>query len=141
MRHLRLASIVLASLVTTAAADAPPPAPPAPAPQIPAEVQVDITDSSAPTAPSFTGALALLTGECGSVEASAPTGHYEIRMCLENRGGPVTLLQVDVDRVIHGRADLHQKVKTTTRVDPGKRVVRGRFGAGADTTEIAASIK
>jgi len=134
--------IVLSLLGGTALADAPQNPPPTQAP--PAQIQIEVTDSSGGTAPvtSFVGELALAFGECGSVEAGSATAHYGINVCYQVRGNnaPVTLA-VGFDRTIHGRSDLHQKVSATSPVVRGQRVVIGRFGEGGDVTEIAATVK
>ncbi len=131
-------ALVLALLSPTIAfADAP--APQAP-PQAPAEIQIDVTDNAA-TTPSFSGALALAFGDCGSVEAGNANAHYDLRVCFDNRSGMPDTLSIEIDRTVHGHAELHQKLKTTTRIALGKRVVLGPFGAGADTTEVAATVK
>jgi hypothetical protein len=146
LRTSLLAFTLLSAATVTALADpAPAPtAPPAPPPTA-VEIQVDVTDSvggAAAAAPSFTGAVSLALNDCGAVEAGNGTGHYEIHVCYEIRNANTPpLLSVEVERTIHGHADLHQKVKTTAAVAPGRRIVLGRFGQGSDSTEVAATVK
>jgi hypothetical protein len=141
-----LRSSLVAFTLCTATAALADPAPAAPqAPPTTVEIQVEVTDSvggAAAPAPSFVGAVALALGDCGDVDAANNTGHYEIHVCYEVRNASTPpLLALDVERTIHGHAELHQKVKTTAAVAPGRRVVVGRFGQGSDSTEIAATVK
>lgn len=142
MTRFALALTILSTLAPIAVADTPPAAPPA-APTAPAptvDVEIAITDGAA-TTPSFTGTLAIAGNDCGSLEATAASGRYRVRVCFESRGG-APLLALDLDREItRGKDDVHQKVQTVARVESGKRVVLGRFGQGSDTTEIAATVK
>jgi hypothetical protein len=136
MRFALVASLL--AFATPALADPAPPAPPPPAPTF--DVQVDITDAGA-TAPSFTGTLAITAEDCGALEASTATGHYRVKVCVDTRrGAPHLALDLDRD-LARGKDVVHQKVQTTARVEPGKRVVLGRFGQGNDTTEISATVK
>ena len=140
MTRFALVFTLVAAGPAVADSPAPAPAPPASAAPAatPAEIQIDVTDNGTPT---FTGAIALSFGDCGSVEAGNAAAHYDIHVCFENRTGSPDLVAIDLDRTVHGHAELHQKLKTTSRIALGKRVVLGRFGAGADTTEVAATVK
>ncbi|HTJ41463.1 MAG TPA: hypothetical protein VL463_05180 [Kofleriaceae bacterium] len=129
-RSILLASSLLFAI--PAAADTPP------APQPTYDVHVEIADG---TSTSFTGDLALSGGDCGVLEASSGATHYRVKLCIDQRGG-TSLLSLDLDRdVARGKDMLHQKLDTRARVEAGKRLVLGRIGQGADTTEIAATVK
>jgi hypothetical protein len=136
--ELAAATFTLAALGAVAYADAP--AAPAPSAPVPAQVQLDITDGT--SAAAFSGALAIASGDCASLDTGAGASLFHLKVCIDARDGATRVLAIDLDRsVARGRDVAHQKVQTTARIEPGKRIVLARFGVGADTTEIAATVK
>jgi hypothetical protein len=113
---------------------------PAPAPRPPAEISIEITNTNA-AVPGFTGAISLAFGDCGAVESGTGDAHYEMKLCYSDRQG-ADLLGLDVERTVRtATSSQHEKLSTQTRIAHGQRVVVGRFGTGADMTEVAATIK
>jgi len=129
---------LLASLLLVAAAAAPAAAgaPTAASYQVRIELGDGHTDA-------FDGTIAM-TGDhaCGKLETTTGQTQYTTQICREGGDDASPVISVDLDRATRVDHDLHhQKMRITTRVTTGTRVVVGRIADGRSSTELAITVR
>jgi hypothetical protein len=129
MKTLVLASALLAALAAPAHADAPDDA---------ITVDVEVVESTKKSSQTATFTLTVAhEGACA--EATSDTGDLRFGLEVCRRRG---MLAFDVTRVEHGKsASVHNRIKVSSKLAPGKRAVVGKIARGDDATEIAATIR
>ncbi len=79
---------------------------------------------------------------CASVTTDVGAASYELKVCREGGTAAAPTLTFEVARVIRGRdGGSTQRLRMSSTLAAGKRVVIGKLALGATATELAAEIK
>lgn len=126
---LFLAAAATVSLPTVAAAE-------------PLSVEVDVVDTAKDDARTFTFALDIAQeGSCAEASSFERDAGYKLKVCRERGGAAATVLSFELERVAHGKRGTTRRVRVSSELARGKRTIVGKMSAGADATEIAATVR